>query len=78
MKCRLLRPGNECEWYRLHPPKEYKTCDYKKKINGLWFNPMPWPDHPGHFMIYLETQNCEKFDHQRDLFHVGKCSVYVN
>ena len=32
----------------------------------------------GHFMIYLETQNCEKFDHQRNLFHVRKCSVYVN
>ena len=39
---------------------------------------MPSSDHPGHFMTYLETENCGKFDHQRDLFHVGKCSICVN
>ena len=78
LKCQLLRPGNECEWCRLHPPKECKAYNYEKKINGLWFNPMPLPDHPGHFMNYLEMENCRKFDHQRDLFHVGKCSVCVN
>ena len=39
---------------------------------------MPSPDHPGYFMTYLETENFGKFDHQCDLFHVGKCSICVN
>ena len=78
LKCQLLRPGIECEWCRLHPPKECKAYDYEKKINGLWFDPMPSLDHPGIFMTYPETKNYGQFDHQRGLFHVGKCSVCVN
>ena len=77
LKCQLLRPGNECEWCRLRPPKECKAYDYEK-INGLRLDPMPLPDHPGHFMTYFEKETCGKFDHQRDLFHVGKCSICVN
>ena len=30
------------------------------------------------FTTYLQRENCGRFDHQRDFFHVRKCSVCVN
>ena len=30
------------------------------------------------FTTYLERENCGRFDHLRDFFHVRKCSVCVN
>ena len=78
LKCQLLWPGNECKRCRLHPPQECKAYDYEKNINGFWFDPMPLADHPGNFTTYLETENCGKFDHQHDLFHVRKCSFCIN
>ena len=70
LKCQLLRPDIKCEWCRLHPPKECKAYDYEKKINGLWFDPMSLPDHPGYFVTDLETENCGKFDQQHGLFQL--------
>ena len=78
IKCQLLRPGSECEWCKANPPKVCEALKFEQKLNGLWFDPMPSPDHPGHFKTYLEIEQAKKFDYQQDLFGIGRCSVCVN
>ena len=77
-KCQFLRPGKECDWCRSHPLKSCSALEYEKKLRGLWYDSMPSPDHPGHFMTYLEMNQAEKFDNQHDLFKIGKCSICIN
>ena len=77
-KCQLLRPGKECDWCHSHPPQPCNALEYEKQLRGLWYDPMPSADHPGHFMTYLEMDKAGKFDYQQDLFEIGKCSICIN
>ena len=77
-KCQLFRPGKECDWCRSHPPKSCSALEYEKKLGGLWYDPMPSPVHPGHFMTYLEMNEAEKFVNQHDLFKIGRCLICIN
>ena len=54
-KCALA----SCDHCGKNPPVQSKAWNFMKNRDFKWHNPVPSPDHPNHYMTFLEASNTE-------------------
>lgn len=53
-------PEPRCNYCPENPVKALQLWNYLRDQDFKWPNPMPSPQHPGHYMTYMELENIDK------------------